>query len=70
MMAWAIFFAIPVTAFLLDKMLTQIQYYSVHLSVWDVLASVAILVGLGVLTITSQTYRTAMSNPANTLRSE
>jgi hypothetical protein len=70
MMAWAIFFAIPVTAFLLDKLLTNIQYYSVRLSVLDVLASVVILVGLGVLTISSQTYRAAMSNPATTLRSE
>lgn len=70
MMVWAVFFAVPVTAFLIDKLLENIQHYSVTLSVWDVLASIVVLVGLGVLTITSQTYRAAMSNPADTLRSE
>lgn len=70
MMCWAMLFAIPVTAFLLYNLLPGIQYYSVSLSVWDVLVSAFILIALGILTITSQTYKTAMTNPATTLRSE
>jgi hypothetical protein len=70
MMAWAIFFAVPVTGFILDKMLEQLQYYSVRLSVWDVGMSIFILASLGLLTITSQTYRAAMANPATTLKTE
>jgi putative ABC transport system permease protein len=70
MMAWAIFFAVPVTGFILDKMLEQLQYYSVRLSVWDVGMSIFILAILGLLTITSQTYRAAMANPATTLKTE
>jgi putative ABC transport system permease protein len=70
MMGWAMFISIPVTAFLLYKLLPGIQYYSVQLSVWDVLLSAAILLVLGLVTITSQTYKTAMINPATTLRSE
>ncbi|MFZ6010373.1 MAG: ABC transporter permease [Bacteroidota bacterium] len=70
MMGWAVLVAIPATAFLLNLMLTEIQYYSVNLSVWDVLVSTVFMLGLGVLTIASQTYKTAMTNPATTLRSE
>jgi putative ABC transport system permease protein len=70
MMGWAMFISIPITAFLLYKLLPGIQYYSVQLSVWDVLLSAAILLTLGLITITSQTYKTATINPATTLRSE
>jgi putative ABC transport system permease protein len=70
MMIIAIVLAIPVTAFILNLLLPQIQYYTVSLSVGDVLISVVMLVSLGLLTIASQTYRTAMTNPATTLRSE
>jgi putative ABC transport system permease protein len=70
MMLWAIVIAVPLTAFLLDTMLAQIQYYSASLSAWDVVISAIILVSLGMITIVSQTYKTAMTNPATTLRSE
>jgi hypothetical protein len=70
MMGWAMAFAIPLTSFILYNLLPGIQYYSVSLSVWDVLISAVILIVLGLLTITSQTYKTAMTNPATTLRSE
>jgi putative ABC transport system permease protein len=70
MMGVAIVVAVPATAFILSFLLPQIQYYSVQLSVWDVLISVFILLSLGLATITSQTYKTAMTNPAITLRSE
>jgi putative ABC transport system permease protein len=70
MMGWAMLFAIPLTAFILSKLLPGIQYYSVTLSVYDIVTSAVILIVLGLLTITSQTYKTAMTNPATTLRSE
>jgi ABC-type antimicrobial peptide transport system permease subunit len=70
MMAIAIVLSVPLTVFLLGKMLPEIQYYSVTLSVWDVVFSAFILIVLGLITITSQTYKTATTNPASTLRSE
>lgn len=70
MMAWAVMAAIPITGLLLNMLLPHLQYYSVRLSVWDVLVSTTILVGLGLLTIGSQTYKSAVANPADTLRME
>jgi putative ABC transport system permease protein len=70
MMAIAIVVAIPVTAFILNLILPQIQYYTVSLSAGDVVISAFMLLSLGLLTIASQTYKTAMTNPATTLRSE
>ncbi|HYG02508.1 MAG TPA: ABC transporter permease, partial [Chryseosolibacter sp.] len=51
MMALAIVVAIPTTAFLLDQLLPGLQYYSVKLSVWDVVLSTSILLALGVITV-------------------
>ncbi len=70
LMLWAILFAVPITAYLFHLMLPKIQYYSVSLTVWDVLLSAVVLFGLGLTTITSQTYKTALTNPAETLKSE
>lgn len=70
MMAWAILFAIPLSIFLFNALLTRIQHYSVQLNVWDILLSAGILLVLGIVTITSQTYKTATTNPADTLRVE
>ena len=66
----AIVFAIPITAYLFHLILPQIQYYSVTLNVWDVLISTTLLIAIGLATITSQTYKTARINPAETLRGE
>lgn len=70
LMMWAILFSVPITAFLFHITLPKIQYYSVSLTAWDVLLSAVILLGLGLATITSQTYKTAMTNPAETLKAE
>jgi predicted lysophospholipase L1 biosynthesis ABC-type transport system permease subunit len=70
MMALAIVAAVPVTGLLLNALLPHVQHYSVRLSVWDVVVSAAILLGLGLLTIASQTYKSAVANPADTLRTE
>lgn len=70
LMLWAILFAIPVTGLLLNLILPKIQYYSVNVTVWDVILSTVVLLSLGLATITSQTYKTALSNPAEVLKSE
>jgi putative ABC transport system permease protein len=70
MMGWAIVVALPLTIFVLSKMLEQLQYYSVQLSFWDVIASTLLLLGLGVITISSQTWKTAGANPAETLKGD
>lgn len=70
LMLWAIFISAPITAYLFQLVLPKMQHYSVSLTGWDVLFSTVLLLGLGVITITSQTYKTAQANPAETLRSE
>jgi hypothetical protein len=70
LMAWAILFAVPITTTLFYFLLPGIQYYSVSLTLWDVLLSAVVLFGLGLTTITSQTYKTALTNPAETLKGE
>lgn len=70
LMLLAIVIGAPVTAFLLNLIIPKIQYYSINLTLWDVLVSTLVLVGTGLATIASQTIKTALTNPAETLRSE
>ncbi|MEJ7646931.1 MAG: ABC transporter permease [Chryseolinea sp.] len=70
MMAWAILFAAPITALIANRILSGIQYYSIELSVFDVIFSALILLLLGIMTIVFQTFKIATSNPANILRTE
>jgi putative ABC transport system permease protein len=70
LMLWAIVFSIPLSMLVFDKFLTQIQYYSVRLSVWDILLSGILLLAFGIATIASQTFKTANLNPAETLKTE
>lgn len=70
LMVWAILFAVPITTTIFYLLFPKIQYYSVSLTVWDVLLSAMVLLGLGIATITSQTYKTALTNPADTLKGE
>jgi putative ABC transport system permease protein len=70
LMLWAIVFSVPLSMLVFDKFLTQIQYYSVRLSVWDILLSSILLLALGIATIASQTFKTANLNPAETLKTE
>lgn len=70
LMLWAIALSIPLTVVFFDKFLTQLQYYSVQLTVWDVLLSSTFLLALGIATIASQTVKTANANPAETLKME
>jgi putative ABC transport system permease protein len=70
LMVWAILFAVPITTTIFYLLFPRLQYYSVSLTPWDILLSAAILLGLGFVTIASQTHKTASANPADTLRSE
>lgn len=70
LMMWAALFAIPLTVWLADLILPQLQEYHVTLNFWDVLISLAILLTMGLATIASQTFKTASANPAETLRTE
>lgn len=69
LMLWATVFALPVATFGTTAMLSM-QYYHVTLNVWDVLISLTILLVMGLGTIASQTFKTASTNPAETLRAE
>ena len=70
LMLWATVFAIPLAILIADSFLAAMQHYHVTLSFWDILLSLAILMTLGVITISSQTFKTASTNPAETLRAE
>jgi len=70
LMAWAIFISLPVSVSLIDFVMPMIQYYSVSVNIWDVLFSIFILLGVGLVTIASQTIKTARLNPVDVLRNE
>jgi len=70
LMGWSFLFAIPLAVLISNRVLISLQYYSVRLNIWDVVISVVLLVSLGLFTIASQTFKTANTNPAETLRSE
>lgn len=70
MMGWAFIIAIPLSVAMINKMLSMTQYYSVRLTIWDILVAMFVLVCLGVITISTQTLRTASLNPADTLKNE
>lgn len=70
LMLLAILIGAPVTAILFSLVMPHIQYYSVTMTLWDVLVSTLVLISLGLATIASQTIKTAMTNPAEMLRSE
>ena len=70
MMGWAFVIAIPLSVFVIDLMLSSMQHYRVRLNAWDILLGMLVLIGLGVLTISTQTIKTASANPAETLKNE
>lgn len=62
--------AIPFTVAIADHILSNMQHYHVTLNIWDVLLSLSILLALGLVTIASQTFKTASSNPTDVLRTD
>jgi ABC-type antimicrobial peptide transport system permease subunit len=70
LIGWAILVGVPVAIIIHQSVFTKIPNYNASLTVWDVLLSALSLIVLGILTITSQTYKTAKANPAQTLKAE
>lgn len=65
----AIVLGTPVSILLGDFFLSQYAY-QIDISVWIVGSGISIIAGLGLLTIASQTWSTATSNPVKSLRYE
>ena len=70
LMGWAFIIGIPLAVVIIDTLLAAAQHYRVQLSVWDILAGMAILMILGLLTVSTQTVKAANANPAETLKNE
>jgi putative ABC transport system permease protein len=70
LMMGAAVFGIPMSIWLADMIFPRMQAYHVTLNFWDVLISLVILSTMGLATIASQTFKTASTNPAETLRTE
>ncbi|HNP17205.1 MAG TPA: ABC transporter permease [Fulvivirga sp.] len=70
MMMIAALIAIPISYLFFNMLLSQIQYYSVSVGFIDIGLGLGLLLFIGVATLASQTIRTAMANPVDTLRSE
>lgn len=69
LMAIASLFAIPITL-LLDKALSGMDHYRVAISFFDILLGLIAMFALGIVTMASQTWKTASINPAETLKYE
>jgi len=70
MMLWASVVAIPITITGLELTLPNIQHYYTSVNIWDVMLSLLILLLMGLATLSSQTFKTASANPADTLKQE
>lgn len=70
LIGWAILVGVPIAVVVHEVVFTRIPDYTGSLTVWDILLSATSLIVLGILTIASQTYKTAMANPAQTLKTE
>jgi ABC-type antimicrobial peptide transport system permease subunit len=66
----AILFGIPMSYLMYEGIFTNIPDYQADLRITDFLFGSLALLILGILTITSQTYKAALLNPAETLKNE
>lgn len=62
--------ALPITYLFFDKVYLSRQYYKIPIGIGEMLIGIAIILILGLITILSQTTRTAQSNPVDTLKCE
>jgi ABC-type antimicrobial peptide transport system permease subunit len=70
LMLIAALIAIPTSYFFFNFMLTMQQYYSVTVGSLDIIISLGLLLLIGAVTMASQTIKTALANPTDTLGSE
>ncbi len=69
LMLIAALFAIPL-ALLFDKVLSGLAYYRVAITFLDVFLALMVMFALGIGTMASQVWKTASTNPAETLKYE
>ena len=70
MMAWATLISVTLTYVLFQMVILPNQAYSSTLTFWDFAVGVFIIVGIGLLTVTSQTMRVARANPVDAIQNE
>ena len=70
MMAIASIMTVPAMYFLFSHLLADMQHYSIQVSFIDVIISLGIVLVLGLMTILSQTWKAANTNPVDNLRTE
>jgi ABC-type antimicrobial peptide transport system permease subunit len=61
---------VPGVYFFMERMLQEAQYYHAPIGVFEVVISLAVVLALGLVTIFSQTWKAANTNPADNLRVE
>lgn len=69
LMLIASIFALPITL-LLDKTLQGMEHYRVSITFFDIALGLLAMFALGIVTMASQTWKTASINPAETLKYE
>jgi ABC-type antimicrobial peptide transport system permease subunit len=62
--------ALPLTYLFFDLIYLRMQYYKIPIGAGEMIAGIAIILILGLITILSQTTRTARTNPVDILRCE
>jgi putative ABC transport system permease protein len=62
--------AMPITYFLFDTVVLAESVNRINIGIVELFSGVILIFSIGLLTIGSQTYKAAKSNPADTLRSE
>jgi putative ABC transport system permease protein len=61
---------IPSVYILMELMLQESQYYHAPIGALEIVTSLAVVLALGLITIFSQTWRAANTNPVDNLRVE
>ena len=70
MVMWAILIGTPICYFLFDKVILAQNVYRTQITIVEVGGSISVLLALCLVTIVTQTWRAARTNPANVLRDE
>lgn len=70
LMSIAAVITIPIMYFLFTHLLTNTQYYSIEIGLFEIVVSLIIMMVLGLGTILSQTVKAANANPVENLRTE
>jgi putative ABC transport system permease protein len=70
MMLLAALIAAPISYLFFNALLAEVQYYGVRVGFVDISLGLGFLLLIGVVTLASQTIRTATANPVDTLKCE